>query len=387
MHYFETAVTGMPSGRRKWKWSIGVGILLACILLWNPLSHVIFEVRFALSLQKLAAGDSGQDLAVRLSKIHRPFNGQNYEALVYYPTKSPPTKAVLLIAGLSELGCYHPRLMALSRFLADRGLMVLSPDIREFRDFQISPKPIDQILFWYGQISTLQGGGNIKKTGLAGISYSGTIALICAANPEIRDQVGFVIAVGPYSSLIRCTRNWFAASPGKAVSKYYPTRYYAKWIIMLSALDMVADPEDRLFLHGVLDCLLLQHEVPPARAVLTAEGARWYRLATMHEDRSDPELVSEIEKHLTPRIYAQLDPGEALNDIRCPVFLIHGAYDDLIPPEESMELHRKISDSHLLIIPFLTHTHPTDTPISRKQKLKAGLDALFFCYQLSRVIQ
>ena len=86
---------------------------------------------------------------------------------------------------------------------------------------------------------------------------------------------------------------------------------------------------------------------------MTAEGARWYALALMKENQTDAELVAKIEQHLTLRIYPQLDPDDAVNHLRCPAFLIHGAYDDLIPPEESMELHRRT-------LPFL----PAHQPIS-----------------------
>jgi pimeloyl-ACP methyl ester carboxylesterase len=372
--------------RSKLKWGIGAGILALCILLWQPFYQALFSVRLALSLQKVASGAAGQNLAVKQTRIQCRFGGSNLEALLYCPAKSPAREAVILIAGLSELGCYHPRLMALSRFLADKGLMVLTPDIREFRDFQISAKPVEQILFWYRQVPQLEGGKKIEKTGLAGISYSGTLALIAAAKPEIRNTVGFVAAVGPYSSLIRCTRNWFAATPGAVERNYYPTRFYAKWIIMKSALDMVEQPNERSFLHNVLDSLLLQQKVPPAPAGLSAEGARWYRLATMRENESDTELALEIEKHLVPNLYASLDPAEAAKDVRCPVFLIHGAYDDLIPPTESVELHGKIAGSRLLIIPFLTHTHPSEARLSFRQKAGAILDTLIFCYRFSHAI-
>ncbi len=332
----------MLPGRGKWKWGIGTGILLACILCWSPINRALFSVRFVWSMHELASGATGKNLAIREAKINRRSAGQDYEALVYSPANSAPTRAVILVAGLSELGCYHPSLVALARFLADRGLMVITPDIREFRDFQITAKPIDQILFWYRHAPSLDGGEKVQKTGLAGISYSGTIALIAAARREVRNTIGFVVAVGPYSSLIRCTRNWFAAAPGSIESTGYPTRFYAKWIIMLSALDMVAEPKDRIFLREVLDSLLLQKKVPPANPDLTAEGARWYALATMPETRSDPELTTRIEEHLISSIYPQIDPEEALSKISCPVFLIHGAYDDLMPPAESVELHQKI---------------------------------------------
>jgi pimeloyl-ACP methyl ester carboxylesterase len=376
----------MNLSSRKLKWGICAGIFIACILLWKPVNRAVFSIRLAWSLQKLASGDSTRNLAVIEEKIRRRSDERTYEARVYHPAKSSPTRAIVLAAGLTELGCDHPGIVALSRFLADKGLLVVTPDIQEFREFQISAEPMDQILFWYRQIRGLSGGEKVQKTGLAGISYSGTLALIAAAQPEIRDNVGFVVAVGPYCSLIRCTRGWFAADPGAPDKEGYPTRFYAKWIVMLSALDMLPESKDRLFLHDLLDSLLLNRKIPQAPN-LTSEGTRWYRLATMRANQSDPELTPKIEKYLVPRVFTRLDPEEALGKIRCPVFLIHGAYDDLIPTEESVELHRKIADSQLIILPFLTHTHPTAKPLSFRQKSRAAMEALSFFYQFSKATE
>jgi pimeloyl-ACP methyl ester carboxylesterase len=372
---------------KRRRWGLAAGLLIICILLVQPLMHAVFAVRLALSLQKLALGSAEQFPGVKEAKLRRRMGTQDYDALLYYPAKSPATSAMVLVAGLSELGCYHPRLVALSRLLADQGMLVVTPDIREFREFQISPGPMNQILFWHKQVPGLEGGGKVQTTGLAGISFSGTLALIAAAKPEVRDHVGFVVAIGPYSNLLRCTRGWFAAGPITVSGDYYPTRFYAKWIVMLAALGMLESDSDRLFLHGVLDNLLLQKKVPPPAADLTPEGARWYALATMKENQTDAELFRKIEQHLVTNIYPQLDPEEALRSLRCPAFFIHGAYDDLIPPEESIELHRRVSRSYLLMSPFLTHTHPTDKPLSWRQKAKAALDTLAFSYHLSTVIR
>ena len=372
-------------GMRKWAW---VGALLViCSLLVNPMSHILFALRIGLSLQKLASGAPEQNTGVLEARIHRQAGTQNYDALTYRRAKSPATKAIVLVAGLSELGCYHPRLVALSKILAGNGLFVITPDIREFRDFQITAEPIDQILFWYKEASKLEGGETIQKTGLAGVSFSATLALMAAAKPEIRDHVGFFVGIGPYANLARCTRGWFAADPAAVPKSYYPTRFYAKWIVMRSALEMVASEKDRLFLRKVLDKLLRQKEALPADPGLTAEGARWYALAVMSENQTDAELVVKIEQYLTLRIYPQLNPDDAVNHLRCPAFLIHGAYDDLIPPEESMELHRRLSHAYLLISPFLTHTHPTDKQLSLGQKARAAMDIIVFSYHLSRAIR
>ncbi len=384
MHNFAEGT--MLSIVRKHKWSVAAGMLIVLTLLWVPGKHAIFAIRLALGIKELASGVNRQDLPVKQVKLHGSMNGSEYEALLYSPEKFQPTTAVILVAGLSELGCYHPRAVALSRVLASRGLLVITPDIKEFRDFQISPEPIRQILFWLREIRGLKEGLHITKTGIGGISFSGTLALISAAQPEVRDTLGFVAAIGPYSDLLRCTKDWFAAAP-ESRSNYYPTRFYAKWIIMRSALDMITDSNERLFLRDVLTDLLLQKTVPPAHAGMSSQATRWYGLATMPETQTDQELTDEIERYLVLRIYPQLDPEKALKEIRCPVFLIHGTYDDLIPAEESIELNRKLPNSYLLISPFLTHTHPADTHLSLSQNLKAATDALTFFYQFAEVVQ
>lgn len=377
----------MTSGIKKWKWGFLAGLLIIGFLFRDPLSHLFFAARLAFSIQKLASGASGQELDIEVTRVCRRIESRDYEALVYRPQKSQATIAVVLVAGISELGCYHPKLIALSRFLSDKGFLVITPDIPEFRDFRISAEPIEQIQFWFNQIQNIEGSERVRMTGLAGVSFSGTLALITAARPEIRDKVGFVIGIGPYCNLIRCTGNWFAAGPGTGEAGYYPTRFYAKWVAMLTALDMIEDPKDKTFLHEVLRSLLLQKKIPAASADLTAEGLRWYELATMSAGQSDPELAQKIEAYLIARLYPELDPKDAVDTLRCPVFFIHGAGDDLIPSSESAELHEKILHSYLLVSPFLIHTQATDAPLSLKQKIQASFDTWIFLYQFSRVIR
>lgn len=375
----------MILSNKKWKWACA-GLLVATLLLWNPIKHLSWSVKLAFSMQKLASGAAEQNLAISESKVRRQKGTQSYEALCYRPAHTRASTAVILAAGLSEQGCYHPRLIALSRLLAGNGLLVVTPDIREFREFKIAAEPIDQMVFWHSQISTMERSEEVRKIGLAGISYSGTLALIAAARPEIRDNVAFFIGIGPYYSLIRCTQEWFAAGNPNEGNGYYPARFYAKWIIMRAALDMLPTPGDRQHLDQVLYSLLITKKAPAAAPDLTPEGLRWYQLATTQPGQTDAELSAKIEKHLTLSIYPQLDPGKALRGLRSPLFLIHGAYDDLIPPRESMELHQRVARSYLLLSPFLTHTHPTGVQLTLKQKIKAGWDALAFCYQLSRAI-
>ena len=374
---------------RNRKWTIAILLLACAVASYNPLATLALATRMALALRSLAAGATGENLPVQVIKVQRPMGKRTLEALVYRPNGSLPKRAIVFMVGISELGCYHPRLMALCRYLADKGFLVVTPDITPFRRFEISAEPIDQLVDWFQQVRTLEGGQQVEHIGLAGISFSATLSLIAAARPEIRDKVAFLIGIGPYYDLHHCFREWFASGPVTVGEGYYPTRFYAKWIIMNAALEMLPVAQDRQFLHGVFLDLLLEKKVAPADHALTPEGQRWYRLAVMREDQSDEELSQKIDSHLTPILFRQLDPAQAAADVRCPVFLLHGAYDDLIPPEESRNIQQHIARArcYLLISPFLTHTHPLEKPFTWRQKAAALADSFAFFYRLAQILR
>ena len=160
-------------------------------------------------------------------------------------------------------------------------------------------------------------------------------------------------------------------------------------ILMLAALELLDSSEDRRVLQQVLHDLLIQRPVTQGPEGLTGQGRRWYCLAVMPENESDPELASAIENYLAPRLYRQLSPDQAAGEVRCPVFLVHGAYDELIPPAESEILKSTLvhTKSYLLISPFLTHTHPLQRTLSWSESSMALLDMIEFFYHLAGVVR
>jgi len=341
-------------------------------------------VRLALGLRLLAAGKAGERLAVIETELTRTMDGQEVSAVLYRPSGTSAGRALLLVPGISELGCRHPRLVALSRLLAANGFMVLTPDIVPLRQFRIAPEALDHLSFWLSQLESLDEAAPARCIGLAGISFSGTLALIAAARPENRHRVAFVLSIGAYHDLTACAQSWFAASAVTVGEGYYPTRYYARWIAMLAALDLLPDAADRSVLQSVLTRLLMQQDPPPLAPHAGAQAARWYRLARAREDESDPELARAIVGRLAQQVSARLAPGRAASEIECPVFLAHGAFDDLIPPSESIALQQKITRarSWLLISPFLTHTHPASQELGLRSKTRAVVDILLFLHRL-----
>ncbi len=374
------------TGMRRRRWFVIALVFVLAAAGYFPLRNTMFAVHLMMAMRSLASGDSAEDLQVTMENVKRRRGSEALEALVYHPAGGKPVaRAAVLVPGISELGCYHPRLMALSRSMAAKGFLVVTPDIRAFRAFRMSPEALDEIQFWFQQVQTLNGNNPANRIGLAGISFSGTLALIVAARPEIRERVAWVFAIGAYDNPMRCSRDWFAAGPVTVGQGYYPTRYYARWILMLAADDLISDNADRGILDTVLVDLLLQREVPSASRLRSKQAARYYRLATMRESEEDPELARCIEAHLKPLLYDRITPERAASEVRCPVFLVHGAEDDLIPPEESMRLCGRLgSKCSLLISPFLTHTHPNDKAVTKWRKAAAALEMFRFFYAFAR---
>lgn len=370
------------------KWLLFLVLCVAALAGSASIKRLITTARLIAVVGQAASANEGKEPGIREEKITRNMEGLEKEAIVYGPLSSSATSAVILIPGVSELGCHHPRLAALSRSLAGAGFLILTPDIKMLREFRIYPPPLDEISFWLHEVHQVEGARKLRRVGLAGISFSATLALIAAAEPKNRGLASYVVGIGAFDDLIRCSHFWFDAGPVTVAPGYYPTRFYAKWIIMLAAAGMLPTEGDRQFIEQVLRTLLLQQRPPALPVSLTEEGRRWHRLALMREDQEDSQLSQQIENHVTAILYPELSTGKPAAEIRCPVFLAHGAYDDLIPPDESRRLRGRIinADSYLLITPFLTHTHPSGKPIAWREKTTGVLTLFAFFYHLSGVV-
>ena len=130
---------------KKRRWLIGAilsGSAQAALFTFGRLAPT---VRLLGVVRRVAAGEIGSNAAVNEVTIIRHAGGVRRLGIAYLPANANPTSAVILVHGVTELGCYHPRLVSLARALAEAGYMVLTPDIVMFRDFRFHPPPLDEI--------------------------------------------------------------------------------------------------------------------------------------------------------------------------------------------------------------------------------------------------
>jgi len=313
------------------------------------------------------------------TEIVRWREGEALPARVYRQSATNPATALVFVPGLTPDGIDNPRFVAVARALAKSGYLVLTPDIPALRNFRLEEESIDQIGFWYRQLRRNEEF-KARQVGLLGVSVGGTLSLLAVARSPLSRDADFVVCIGGYQSLSRCQSRWFSMAAAQERHGKYPVQFYGRWIAMLMALDALPDANDRVRMRETLEHLLIRGKAS-TEMPSSAEGARWYRYAVLNETGDD--IYALVSTKLERR-YRALSAEAELSMVQCPVFLVHGASDELIPPEETEELRRRLSSAeiHLLYTPLISHTHPLIDRLGPLEKLLALGRGLWFLHSL-----
>jgi len=360
-----------------------IGALGLAILILIALPDGIRTGRLMANLGK-AAQHKGPSAPISEVDVAARVGNEIRTARRYQPDIAALRTAVIFIPGLTPKGIQNDRFVSVARALAGSGYLVLTPRLSGFDDFRLQEKAISEIGFWRQYLRNSRQFG-VRKTGVIGVSVGGTLALLAAARlPECRD-LDFVMSIGGYQDLEKCQTRWLSAAQGHDSHGRFPVQFYGRWILMLMALDEAPSSPDRDKLEQALTDLLAQATTSVSTSDLAPEAARWYAMA-VGDRTDDPELASRIDAALRRRLQA-LSAGEELSAVHCPVFLIHGAYDELIPPEETLQLESLLrsADTTTLLTPVISHTHPLLDRMPLWSKAKALADGAIFLYRFVRV--
>ncbi len=363
--------------QRHWKRSLWIGLLLLALVSFKVVAdNLFFTLRLLLNLRETVEQhlNDSDSIAKELSVNN---HGQVSRALVYFPQNMSQPVGVLFLPGLTELGIRHPRFVAVAQALAKTGYVVLTPDIVSLREFRLEHEAIEEITFWYHY---MKNELFLEQVGITGVSVSGSLGLIAAAKPPIHQDIVFVVSIGGYQDLLRCSRRWFSSQTSKQRYGNYPVQHYGKWIIMLATLDYLDNPSDRKFIAETLRLLLTTGKPPKPLEHLTPPARRWFQ-AAISKDIIDQQLVRTIQARLAKRLEF-LSPGEELKRIRCPVFLVHGLYDELIPSSETLELQKRLTSAptYVLLTPLISHTHFQSNHLQTGEKWLAYLRSTAFLH-------
>ena len=262
--------------------------------------------------------------------------------------------------------------------LAWLNFLVLVPDMPGMRSFRMRSSDVREVadtFAWLASHPALAPPGHI---GIAGFSYSAGPVLLAALQPDIRDQVRFVMAVGGYYSLENVvaylTTGYYRVdqpfSTTASAAGHLSPHPYGKVAFIRSNLYLLENPADRaFFLNYLLDNRDnrngLGEQVPTS---LEPDAQALYDLITNRVPAHVPDLLGKLSPRMRSELVGINPAAHDLSQLRADVILLHGRGDNIIPYTESIALAHALPSSQvrLFLIDGLAHVDfrpkPHDVP-------------------------
>ncbi|HET6201591.1 MAG TPA: alpha/beta fold hydrolase [Planctomycetota bacterium] len=325
------------------------GLALVGFLAWRELAPALPAARLLGEL-----GDSTSPLAEGVREEPFSAGAEEVQGTLFRPAaREAPFPAFVVCHGAAKDGYRDERLVRFARALARRGAAVLAPDLEDLRRFRIAASTVDRIVASHralcGRADLVRGA----RASLVGISFAGTLSLLAAADPGIRDSVPAVLAFGAYADLEGLARAWLGAAP-EIPPGTYPVESYGKGILVLNSLDALVGPDESGPLRELLERFLREKKLPPRPEGLGPTAAELWSVAT-DVGPTPPALLDRIVSAALPGI-RRVQPAARLGELRARVFLLHAAGDRLIPPGESRRLAAILGErARLLVTPLFEH--------------------------------
>jgi dienelactone hydrolase len=304
--------------------------------------------------------------AVSESARSVPSRHGTLRARLYRPDGAP-RRAVVLTPGVHRSGIDEPRLVGFARDLAAAGILVLTPELPDLLEYRITARETDMIEAAAADLARHDQTA-AARVGLIGISFAGGLSVVAAGRASLRDRTQFVFSFGGHGDLPRVLRYLCTGIQPDGTRR--PPHDYGV-AVMLHGLAPRLVPADQAgplraavltFLHASSDDM-----VDKDRARRGFNQARAQEAALEEPARSLMHAVNErdtatLGAALLPHVEAlggdaSLSP-ERSSPTAAPVFLLHGADDNVIPPIESELLARYLRPHarvRHLITPLVTH--------------------------------
>lgn len=296
---------------------------------------------------------------------------REFEAWVYSDPQRKPQGSVLVMPGLHFAGPADPRFDRFSRVLAAAGYLVLAPFLPDYTDLRVRQSVVDDGEAALDALLALPDRPP-HKPGVFSISFGSMPALrVTARRPA---DVSRLVVFGGFASF-KSTLAFALAGEGNR--KIDPLN---SPVVILNLLPFVEGitPED----HEVLGDAFRAY----CRASWGREESKIFAIHRAIAERvadQIPERLRElflvaararpgVEQMAEAAIvragdhFAWVDPAPYLGSIACPVTLVHGREDDVIPFEESLALERALTGKEAEVVLTGLYGHTAGAGFSRR---------------------
>lgn len=280
-------------------------------------------------------------------------------ARIYRPVGAmTPSRGLVLAHGVHWLGIDEPRLVGLARGFARAGMTVLTPELGPLADYRVDDEGnLDALrvsVRYLARDPSLRAGG----VGLLGVSFAGGLALRVASEPALASDLAYVASIGGHHDMTRVAKYFVTDRiDTPAGEKAWKAHDYGLAVLVYNAPERFVSQADAPHLRAAVRAFL--RECYPAAETaaleLSPEGRVVFdRIA--HRDRMAlADTVLRELPSMSPTMLAASPVGH-MKDVRVPVFLLHGAHDDVVPPSESeFSAKETPGEVHLLVTSKIGH--------------------------------
>ena len=285
-------------------------------------------------------------------------------ARMYTPVKHPHAPGLVVFHGVHHLGMDEPRLTSFARAMASTGLTVLTPELPDIKDYRVSEASIHAI---GGSAKWLSQQKN-ATVGVMGLSFSGGLALVAAADPDFKPSMRFVFAVGSQGAMERVAsyyRTGSAARPD-GTTEILPAHEYGPLVLEYEHVEEFVPAADVEPIRAVLRAHLYEDrdlETSSTQALNATQIVEARKLMDATSDSTRDLLQASETRHMADM--QRLSPGGHLHDLTVPVFLLHGEADNIIPAAETLWMANELRAETLqaaLVSPMLSHLDMAKEP-------------------------
>ncbi len=298
---------------------------------------------------------------VAVDELSLPSANVMVRARLYTPVDHPNAPALVVLHGVHHLGIDEPRLIAFATAMSACGLRVLTPELPDIKDYHIGANSIATIgdsAEWFSRHT-----GN-RPVGVMALSFTGGLSLLAAADPQFQPSIKFVFAVGAPDEMGRVAafyRTGQDLRPNGTEQLLSPNEY-GPLVLEYENLEDFVPAADLAPLRAVLRAHLYEDEPnspaeKAALARLNPQQAGEARALMATDSPTTRALLARAEaKHITDM--AGVSPHGHLSHLTVPVYLLHGAGDNVIPAAETLWMESELPTTTLkaaLISPVLSH--------------------------------
>jgi len=324
-----------------------------------------------LALEDLAPGLATSRLAAQTPLPAREsisfITGDEERAADLYRPPQGARAGIVLVPGVAARGWRDARVVAIANTLARLDFAVLVPDMPGVRRFRMRSSDVREVadsFAWLASRPAIAPPGHI---GIAGFSYGAGPVLLGALQPDIRDQVHFVLAVGGYYSLENVvtylTTGYYRvdqpAGTAASTTGQLSPHPYSEAAFIRSNLDLLERPVDRGFFQDYAAYITGDRidGDEPVPVKLAPDAQAFYNLLTNHLPAQVPALLDRLSPRMRTELEGINPAAHDLSRLRADVILLHGRSDNLIPYTESIALADALpaNQVQLFVIDGLAH--------------------------------